>query len=247
MKEKLLHYLKSPFQIFLLLTFISFNHNQAVAAENNCGEIENIEFTNGDSSQIISDGENYNLGDLPNDFYLNTNVSGNIQSVRYTVKNLETNQQYSIVENYEPYTFPAGNSAWNLGEGTFRIKVRIYKYNYGLGSACDIQNLTITLTNECTADAGTLTADQTSVSLESPGVMISATPNGDINVPTGYSTIYVLTSGDDLVIEQVNADSPSFTVETAGLYTIHTLVYDGNSDSSNFLDLGVVNFGTTLM
>ena len=113
MKEKLLYSKTIPFRNLLLITFLLLSFNYSHALDNNCGEIESVEFSNGDSTQDISDGGSYYLGDLPNDFYINTNVSGNIQSVRYTVKNLETNQQYSIVENYEPYTFPAGNVAWN--------------------------------------------------------------------------------------------------------------------------------------
>ncbi|MBL0071580.1 MAG: hypothetical protein IPP34_07140 [Bacteroidetes bacterium] len=64
--------------------------------------------------------------------------------------------------------------------------------------------------------------------------MISATANGNAFVPAGYQTIYVLTSGAGLVIEQVNA-TPSFTVTASGNYTIHTLVYDPAT-----LDLSIV-------
>ncbi|SHJ18564.1 Por secretion system C-terminal sorting domain-containing protein, partial [Algibacter luteus] len=74
--------------------------------------------------------------------------------------------------------------------------------------------------------------------------MLSATADGNINIPEGYSSIYVLTSGTDLVIEAVNTD-PEFTVNSAGLYTIHTLVYDGRLESANFLDLSIVTFGST--
>ncbi|MEL6852673.1 MAG: T9SS type A sorting domain-containing protein, partial [Bacteroidota bacterium] len=96
----------------------------------------------------------------------------------------------------------------------------------------------------CTADAGTLTIDQDPVFLQNGSAMISATPDGNINVPAGYSTIFVLTSGSNLVIEAVNA-TPDFTVNAVGDYTIHTLVYDGDPNSPNFLDLSVVQFGTT--
>ncbi|MBK7887095.1 MAG: hypothetical protein IPJ86_07290 [Bacteroidetes bacterium] len=48
----------------------------------------------------------------------------------------------------------------------------------------------------------------------------------------------MLTSGTGLVIQQVNA-TPTFTVTTGGLYTIHTLVYDST------LDLSIVVPGTT--
>ncbi|MEO0900312.1 MAG: T9SS type A sorting domain-containing protein, partial [Bacteroidota bacterium] len=96
----------------------------------------------------------------------------------------------------------------------------------------------------CVADAGTITADFSQVSLVGGSASLSATPDGNINVPAGYSVIYVLTSGSGLVIEQVNT-TPDFTVSATGDYTIHTLVFNGDSNSSDFLDLSVVQFGTT--
>ncbi|MEX1132758.1 MAG: T9SS type A sorting domain-containing protein, partial [Flavobacteriales bacterium] len=70
-------------------------------------------------------------------------------------------------------------------------------------------------------------------------VTISATANGDSNVPAGYSIVYVLTQGEGLVIVNAGAE-PSFDVMESGSYTIHTLVYD-----SNTLDLNIVQPGVT--
>ena len=58
-------------------------------------------------------------------------------------------------------------------------------------------------------------------------------------VPAGYEVLYVLTSGEELVIEAVS-NIPAFTVTEAGIFTIHTLVYDPNT-----LDLSIVQFGVT--
>lgn len=58
-------------------------------------------------------------------------------------------------------------------------------------------------------------------------------------VPPGYTRLYVLTSGDSLVIEQTSA-TPSFVVNAAGKYTIHTLVYDPTT-----LDLDSITLGET--
>jgi hypothetical protein len=58
-------------------------------------------------------------------------------------------------------------------------------------------------------------------------------------VPAGYEVLYVLTSGNDLVIQEVNA-APQFTVTETGLFTIHTLVYNPLT-----LDLSIVEFGVT--
>ena len=113
----------------------------------------------------------------------------------------------------------------------------------GLCAALDVTGAPITV-EDCTADAGTLQATSSMVTLTGDSVMISATADGNSNIPHGYSSIFVLTSGEDLVIEKVNG-TPEFTVTEAGLYTIHTLVYDGREDSANYLNLGVVQFGTT--
>ncbi|HEX5003637.1 MAG TPA: T9SS type A sorting domain-containing protein, partial [Bacteroidia bacterium] len=104
----------------------------------------------------------------------------------------------------------------------------------GGGSICaslDVAGAQFNVTNP---SAGTLTANTTDCSLN-----ISAVANGDAVVPAGYQTIYVLTSGTGLVIEQVNA-TPDFTVASPGLYAIHTLVYDPNT-----LDLSIVVPGVT--
>ncbi|MEL6851365.1 MAG: hypothetical protein AAFP92_22780, partial [Bacteroidota bacterium] len=113
----------------------------------------------------------------------------------------------------------------------------------GLCASLDVAGAPVHV-QSCTADAGTLTIDQDPVFLQNGSAMISATPDGNINVPAGYSTIFVLTSGSNLVIEAVNA-TPDFTVNSTGTFTIHTLVYDDDPNSSNFLDLSVVQFGTT--
>ena len=92
----------------------------------------------------------------------------------------------------------------------------------------------------CTADAGSLSDGSFSTCL-SDGSLVSlrAVPDGNVMVPAGFSTLFVLTSGETLVIEAVSA-VPEFSVSEPGLYTIHTLVYDENT-----LDLGMVNFGVT--
>ncbi len=115
--------------------------------------------------------------------------------------------------------------------------------NNGICASLDAAGAPINV-NECTADAGTITADFSDVSLVNGSATLTATPDGNVNVPMGYSSLFVLTSGSGLVIEQVGA-TPSFTVADTGLFTIHTLVYNADSTSSDFLDLGVVVPGTT--
>jgi hypothetical protein len=87
--------------------------------------------------------------------------------------------------------------------------------------------------------AGTLTAVNSTVCFDGGSAQLTATANGNAVVPAGYQTIYVLTSGAGLVIEQVNS-TPDFTVTTGGTYTIHTLVYNPAT-----LDLTIVTGVTT--
>ena len=100
----------------------------------------------------------------------------------------------------------------------------------------------------CTADAGTLTADATPVSTTDGLAVISATPDGNISVPTNYEVTYVLTTGANLLIVDT-ASSPTFTVgagPSLTTYTIHTLVAEtSDSNDPNYLDLSVVEPGTT--
>ena len=92
----------------------------------------------------------------------------------------------------------------------------------------------------CDADAGTLVVDsQTCADLTTGEATITAAVDMAPSIPEGFTSIYVLTSGSDLVIEGVS-DMPSFTVNGAGRYTIHTLVYDTAT-----LDLSIVVPGVT--
>ncbi|MCH2215726.1 MAG: T9SS type A sorting domain-containing protein [Flavobacteriales bacterium] len=96
----------------------------------------------------------------------------------------------------------------------------------------------------CIADAGTLTAAETPVELDAPQVTITAIPDGNTVIPSGYASRFVLTSGIGLIIEEISVSS-SFTVNMTGLYTIHTLVYDPSPVSTNFLDLSGIIEGVT--
>jgi uncharacterized surface protein with fasciclin (FAS1) repeats len=126
----------------------------------------------------------------------------------------------------------------------YKTLVVIFALFLGLTSCSDDDDNT-PQPSSCAANAGTLTADTSMVSLLNGTASISATANGDIAVPTDYEVIYVLTSGSNLVIE-ATSDTPSFTVTESGSYTIHTLVAETSDNGNpNFLDLSVVNPGTT--
>ena len=104
-----------------------------------------------------------------------------------------------------------------------------------LCAALDVAGAQFTVANPF---AGTLTADESTVTLNGGSATISATPNGDVNVPEGYSSIFVLTQGEELVIVNVGGE-PSFEVTEAGNYTIHTFVFPSD------LDLSIVELGVT--
>lgn len=91
----------------------------------------------------------------------------------------------------------------------------------------------------CDAVAGTLTPDETEVCLVDGSATISATPDGNSTVPSGFTTAYLLSLAPTAVVMDGSL-TPDFTVTEAGIYAIHTLVYDPNT-----LDLGSIQIGST--
>ena len=109
-------------------------------------------------------------------------------------------------------------------------------------------NLTIDagVKSDCNINVGTLTLVTPTPNFCLPtgnSVVLLATTGTSPIVPMGYSIKYVLTKGVDLIIQQI-ANTPTFTVTSTGEYRIHTLVYDGNSTSGNYLDLSTIVLGT---
>ncbi len=112
-----------------------------------------------------------------------------------------------------------------------------------------LSNPSVTITinpGNCIAKAGTLAPVNSTICSGTAMVStLAATVAGGIVQPQGYSVLYVLTKGADLIIQQTSA-TPTFSVTNAtGLYTIHTLVYNANVADPNFLDLSVVKPGLT--
>ncbi len=91
----------------------------------------------------------------------------------------------------------------------------------------------------CEADAGILTPLDANPCLVDGVAILLATAGDDAVVPDGQQILYVLTQGEELAIINAQTD-PFFGVNSIGLYTIHTLVYDPNT-----LDLFEVVIGET--
>ena len=95
------------------------------------------------------------------------------------------------------------------------------------------------MVDECKAMAGTLSTDMDMATLIDGVAVVKAMSNDDAYVPAGYAQAYVLTMGEDLVIKQLGG-TPEFSVDQAGAYTIHSIVFDPNT-----LDTGIVVPGET--
>ena len=92
----------------------------------------------------------------------------------------------------------------------------------------------------CPVNAGTLSQGSVSSCLEiHTTTTVSATVNNDAVIPQGFSQIYVLTLGSNLIIQQTN-NTPVFSINNPGLYTIHSLVYNPTT-----LDLTSIVMGVT--
>ncbi|GAB3694307.1 hypothetical protein GCM10027592_15090 [Spirosoma flavus] len=97
---------------------------------------------------------------------------------------------------------------------------------------------------DCAAQTGTLVpVSGTVCGGNSTTVLVSATPNGGLIQPASYSVVFALTQSG--IVQGVSA-LPQFTVpSTAATYTIHTLVYNSDPTSPNYVDLSVIQPNVT--
>ncbi len=122
--------------------------------------------------------------------------------------------------------------------GQDKMMVRVVAYNCGTAIS-DSSVLNVLNVSAGTLIPATITCMDTALDL------FAVTGDTPI-VPDGFDTVYVLTSTDSLVIEATN-DHPFFTVSDTGTYRIHTLIAElDDTDSDNYLNLGVVEPGVTL-
>ena len=142
---------------------------------------------------------------------------------------------------YDPNTLPLGGVVF----GQTMAADIFLQITAGGGSVCaalDLTGTTFTVpecSSDCEADAGTLTGGITTGEACDSTITLTATVDVAPNVPNGYQVLYVVTTDPNATIVAVG-QSPSFDVDTAGTYTIHTLVYDPAT-----LALGGVVLGQT--
>ena len=157
-------------------------------------------------------------------------------STENTIVDLSTELLFEVGApgTYRFHTLIYDPSTWNASSielGTTAIGDLAAMFLQGGGSLCG--NLdesgagTIVIdctTPTCTALAGTLTPGEAGCLMNGSATLI-AVPNDENVVPEGYSVAYLLTEGLSPVYHSL-ASSPQFTVSTADVWRIHTLVYD---------------------
>jgi hypothetical protein len=141
---------------------------------------------------------------------------------------------------YDPNTLDLGIVEFGVTTG-FDVNGLLIQGGGSICASLDVVGAAVTVDEcvTCEANAGTITADQDVVCFVDGMGMLSATPDENSVVPTGFETLFVLTQGPELVIIDAAA-APDFMVGAEGSYTIHTLVYDPLT-----LDLGIIEIGVT--
>ncbi|MCI4646728.1 MAG: hypothetical protein MRY86_00990, partial [Phaeodactylibacter sp.] len=154
---------------------------------------------------------------------------------QFTINEAGEYSIHSLV--YRPSSFNPNN----ISLGDLRVAELALFFEQGGGVLCgalDTQGAGFHIgACPCDAEAGTLNA--AGVCFDNNLAEIKSAPSGDAVIPAGFEIIYVLTSGNDLLIEGVN-ETPEFIVSTDKNYRIHPLVYDPST-----LDLSVVEIGVT--
>ncbi len=91
----------------------------------------------------------------------------------------------------------------------------------------------------CGAYAGFVTVNVGPVCLVQGHAQITGTPSNDAVVPTGFTSLYILSRTNGLIVEQMGP-TPVFTVGSVDVWRIHRLVY-----APGTVDLGNVLLGQT--
>ncbi len=136
------------------------NASESYDSEESCGTISGVHIYDQSSDQSvygpIQNGDQIALSSLPAQYYLVTEVSGNIESVRFQVDG------YDITENTLLYTFPSGaenGNSWAGSVGIHNLTATAYSLDNKGGQECGSLSLQFELTGSTACDAP-LTIDQ---------------------------------------------------------------------------------------
>jgi hypothetical protein len=109
----------------------------------------------------VSNGGTYNIPNLPTPFNLEALLTGNMESVRFTLTGSATGGN---VENAFPWDYAGSGSTWPHGAGTFTVLIEAFPLDNAAGQLCASASFTFTLTNvTCSnvTNAGTIGYDET--------------------------------------------------------------------------------------
>ncbi|QCW99304.1 hypothetical protein FGM00_03945 [Aggregatimonas sangjinii] len=163
------------------------------------------------------------------------------------IQDLSSAPEFNIAEGgkytIHPFVFPSDfdpSTVVEFGSTTgFDVNSLLVQGGGDLCASLDVVGAMVIVSDP---DAGTVTPVAGTVCLETGLVGISASPNGDATIPDGYTLAYVLTSGDDLVIQNLSTE-PEFSVSADGKYTIHPFVYPSSFDPLSVVTPGVTTGG----
>ena len=111
---------------------------------------------------------------------------------------------------YDPNTLDLGIVEFGVTTG-FQVNALLVQGGGSICAALDVAGAQARLIDP---QAGTLSGG--GVACGPLPATLTATPNGDVNIPAGYQALFVLTQGEGLVIQNVST-TPSFEVNDGGL------------------------------
>lgn len=153
------------------------------------GSITGLVFENivGGADLSFTNGGTYALKNLIDKYLIAANVSGNVESVVFTVSGAQSS---SNTENTAPYNYPpTSTTPWTPSDGTYTINVKAYSQDGGTGILCDEKTYTFTVDGcnkttytvtqpTCANPKGTLNVANFS---NVPNVEVSISANNDCN------------------------------------------------------------------
>ncbi|MFT5262326.1 MAG: gliding motility-associated-like protein, partial [Polaribacter sp.] len=127
---------------------------------------------------------------------------------------------------------------YNLNEGVYGVTITD-------AGGCTYVLENVEIENECDstcyAVSGSMLINDMDRCIQNGQAVITATADGNAEIPTGYEIAYLLTTGVNSTIIDYST-APTFTVMELGEYTVHALVYDPAT-----YDITVIILGTTTL